>query len=356
MMPRASWKGLLRLSLVSCPVFLTPATVRTKPIRLHRVWAPRTRTPAPQTKIEEEEPAPPIAVRREAEPPQVAPLRAVAERRRQPSTAAADDQEPVVVSRVAMRAHDPTTGDELDAGEVAHGYEIERGRYVTLTKEELQALAPERSTVLDLASFVPAAELDPLFFDTSYYLHPDGSAATEPYRVIAAAMERGEVVAVTSIVLTRREHMAIVAPRNGGMMLTTLRSAEEVRAAEFRLPDDELDPEMVEIAEAILRRRAGHFDPATIRDKYQDALRELVEAKAKGLPAKPSAPIPAPSGVVDLMAALKQSLARESDIAPKAKRSTTPDRRQRALLLPMSGAGGTSGRSRKPAAVRRKGG
>jgi DNA end-binding protein Ku len=169
-------------------------------------------------------------------------------------------------------------------------------------------------------------------------------------------MQRGGVVGVTSIVLTRREHMAMVAPRNGGMMLTTLRSAAEVRAAEFRLPDDELDREMVEIAETILRRRAGHFDPATIRDKYQEALRELVEAKAKGLPAKAAAPKPAPSGVVDLMAALRQSLARESGPAPKAKRSTTPDRRQRALLLPVAGSGRTSKPNRKPAAARRKGG
>jgi DNA end-binding protein Ku len=335
-MARATWKGVLRLSLVSCPVYLTPATMRAKPIRLHRVWAPRSPTTAQEAELDEaDEQDERIAVRRGAQitPPTASPQGS--------ARTVAPEQEPeaIAVSRVSMRAHDPNTGEELDRTEVAHGYEVERGRYVTLTKEESKALAPQRSTVLDLATFVPATEIDPLYFDTAYWLHPDGSAAVEPYRVITAAMDRREMVGITSIVLMRREHMAAVAARDGGLMLTTLRAADEVREAELYLPADELDPEMIDIAEAILRRRAGRFDPATVKDKYQDALRELIEAKSEGLPARPAAQTVAQTGVASLMAALKQSLAAERGAAPKSKRKAPDDRRQRSLLLPVSGTG-----------------
>jgi len=109
-------------------------------------------------------------------------------------------------------------------------------------------------------------------------------------------------------------------------MLTTLRAADEVREPEFHLPTDKLDPDMVEIAEAILRRRSDHFDPATIRDKYRDALRELIETKAEGLPARPAAQPATRTGVIDLMAALKQWLAAEGSATskPKARRPPTP--------------------------------
>jgi DNA end-binding protein Ku len=209
--------------------------------------------------------------------------------------------------------------------------------------------------VLDLAMFVPSAEIDdPLYYDAAYWLHPDGSAAVEPYRVIAAAMEHAGMVGVTSLVLTRREHISAVIPRDGGLMLTTLRSADEVRAADLHLSDDELDPEMVEIAETILRRRAGHFDPATIRDKYQDALRDLIETKAEGLPAKVAAATPTQAGVVDLMAALKQSLAKETGTRAKPKRKAAADRRQRSMLLPVSGSGRRSKASDRQVTRRRR--
>jgi len=122
-------------------------------------------------------------------------------------------------------------------------------------------------------------------------------------------------------------------------MLTTLRAADEVREPEFHLPTDKLDPDMVEIAEAILRRRSDHFDPATIRDKYRDALRELIETKAEGLPARPAAQPATRTGVIDLMAALKQWLAAEGSATSKPKRKAPADRHQRSLLLPVTGSG-----------------
>jgi DNA end-binding protein Ku len=317
-MPRASWKGFLRLSLVSCPIYLSPAATRTKSIRLHQVWQPRVSRGAEPEEYEED-----------GQPGQDAG-RIRSETMREDAAAAE-----TAPARVALLPHDPHTGEEIDREEVVKGYEYERGRFVTFTAAELKALDVESSKIIDLDTFVPRAEVDPVYFSAPYYVYPDGGMAQETFRVIGAAMAEAGVAGIGRVTLSRRERLVMVEPRGTGMVLITLRAAEEVRAAAFEEADDDVDADMVAIAATIIRRRSGRFDPVTFQDRYQEALRELIEAKLKGLPVRPKQ-IAEPRPVVDLMAAVKRSLAQETATA-KPNRAASGDRRQASLLLPVSG-------------------
>lgn len=186
--------------------------------------------------------------------------------------------------RFALRPYDPHTGEAIDRDEVRKGYEYERGQFVTFTPAELKALDVESSRTLDLTTFVLRAEVDPIYFNTAYYLYPDGAVAVEPYRVISAAMAEAGMAGLGRLTLSRRERMVLVEPRGAGMALITLRAAEEVRRADFAEYAGEIDAEAVAIATMIIKRKPGTFEPSTFRDRYQEALRELIEAKIKGLP------------------------------------------------------------------------
>ena len=186
------------------------------------------------------------------------------------------------------------------------------------------------------------SDVDPIYFDSPYYLYPDGPIAVEVLRVIGAAMAKVGVVGLGRLTLSRRERTVMVEPRGTGMALFTLRAAGEVRAPQFGSAEGDLDAEMVAIAGAIIRQRTGNFDPSAYRDRYQEALQQLIEAKMKGVTIEPRA-VSTPSPVIDLMAALKRSLAQEPSepeqrTAQRKRTRQATDRRQRALLLPLTGA------------------
>ena len=246
-MPRASWRGFLRLSLVSCPIYLSPATSRTKPIRLRQVWRPGLadegdQSPEPERPTRVTQPSLPDLGRHDGD---------------------YDADQPQPLTRVTIRPHDPRTGEEVDKAEVVKGYEYGRDQFVTFTAEELQALDVESSKVIDLEKFVPRGDLDPVYLDTPYYLYPDGPVAEETLRVIGAAMAETGVVGLGRLTLSRRERMVAVEPRGAGMAVFMLRAANEVRAAQFGGVERDLDAEMVAIARAIIGQRTGSFDPTT---------------------------------------------------------------------------------------------
>lgn len=269
-MPRATWKGFLKLSLVSCPVFLSPATTRAKAVPLRQVWVPSALSRAEPIEDDPDEPDAPAAPRLDSA--------------HDAPTAAAHAQAPgefAPATAIALRPHDPYTGELIDRDEVRKAYEYEHGQFVTFTPDELKALDVESSKSIDLATFVPRAEVDPIYFDTPYYLYPDGAVAAEPYRVISAAMAETGMAGLGRLTLSRRERMVLVEPRGTGMMLVTLRAASQVRAADFDRYAGEIDAEAVAIGAMIIKRKIGVFDPTTFRDRYQEALRELVAAKLK---------------------------------------------------------------------------
>ena len=323
-MPRASWRGYLRLSLVSCPIYLLPATARTKPVRLHQVWQT---TPADQAgEVSDQERG------------QDVPERPAS--RFTPDDVEDHPERTRPATRITLRPHDPSTGEEVEKEDVVRGYEYERGHYVTLTPDELKALDLESSKVIDLEMFVPRGEVDPVYLNSPYYLYPDGQMAVDAIRVIGAAMADAGVVGIGRLTMSRREPMVMVEPRGTGMVLITLRAAEEVRAPQFASSDGVIDAEMLAIARAIIAQRIAKFDPSKFRDRYQEALQELVEAKMTGVAIKPRA-VATPAPVIDLMAALKRSLTQEAPTAKgavaKKRTKAAPNRRQGALLLPVSG-------------------
>ena len=255
MAARPSWHGHLRLSLVSCPVKLFPGSSSSDRVAFHTL-SRKTH------------------------------------------------------NRLRQQMFDPETGEVVDRADQISGYEFEKGRYVLVEKDEVEALKIESSQTINIERFVDQADIDELYWDNPYFMVPDGPLAQEAFAVIREAIRQKEVVGIGRVVLANRERPVALQPRGRGMLVTRLRSAEEVRNPNeifADIPDVEINDEMVSIAEQIIDRKRGPFDPAMFSDRYQTALQNLVRAKLQGeQPVQPA--VTEPGKVINLFEALRKSL------------------------------------------------
>ncbi len=239
---------------------------------------------------------------------------------------------PATGNRIRMITVDAGTEEPVERKGLVKGYEIAKGEYVIVTQEEIDSVKLESTKTIEIESFVPAADIDRLYWDNPYYLVPDGKMAAEPFAVIREAMERAGQIALGRVVMSSRERLVALEPRDRGIVATTLRSHEEVRAMKdyfADIPAIRPDPEMIAIAAKIISQKEADFDPSEFKDHYEEALRELIERKQKGHKVT-RADEPAESNVINLMDALKASLKGDAAKPKKADKPTKPAPKKRA--------------------------
>ncbi|HEX8301173.1 Ku protein [Sphingomonas sp.] len=272
MAARAYWQGQIRLALVSIPVEIYTATKSGAQIAFHQIHEPSGK------RIKYEKTAPGIGA--------------------------------------------------VEPEEIVKGFEVEKGQYVLLDQDEIDAVKLESKKTLELTQFVDAHEIDVLYYEKPYFVVPADDLAEEAFIVLREALRRSKKIGLGQLAMRGREYVVSLKPCGRGMVLETLRYADEVNKAQgyFRdIPDSEPDPELLDLASTLIEKKAGKFDPAQFHDRYVDALRDLIERKKKAKGQKiieeaDSGPDKRGSNVVDLMAALKKSL-EKGGAAPPAKKA-----------------------------------
>ena len=259
MAPRPYWKGYLKLSLVSCAVALFPATSRSERISFH--WLNRE-----------------------------------------------------TGNRLRQLMIDSDTNAPVEREERVRGYQVAKNDYLMIEEEDLDAVEIESSHTIEIERFVPRSEIDPVYLDSAYYLAPNDKVAEEAFAVIRDAMEGQGVVGLGRAVISRRERLFVLEPRDKGILATALHYNYEVREdhAYFdEIPEIEIPAEMLDLAKHIIQTKMGHFDITKFEDRYENALIEMIRAKQAGRPIEATRPQQAVT-VVNLMEALRKSIAEET--------------------------------------------
>jgi len=263
MAPRANWKGYLRLSLVSCPIALYPASSLSEKVTFNRI---NRKTG----------------------------------------------------NRLKQQNVDSETGDVVTREDTARGYEVGKGQYLIVEDQEIDAVQIESTRTIEIDQFVPRSEIDDRYIDSPYYIAPDGKVGQDAFAVIRDTIAKMNMVAVGRVVLTRREHIIALEARGRGLLVLTLRYPYEVRdeQAYFEdIPELKTPKEMLDLAAHIVQTKSGHFDPAQFEDRYENALIDLLKKKEAGEKIEPAKEGPAPQ-VVNLMDALRASIDAEKKKAP----------------------------------------
>ena len=217
---------------------------------------------------------------------------------------------------------DEETGRAVDTDNKGRGYELSKGKYVEIEPDEIDAIEFENTHTIDIDKFVPEKDIDKRYYERPYYIVPKVSGE-EAFTVIRDAMKDKGRVALARIVFANREHILAIEPWGKGLLGTTLRYDYEVRDERdaFKgIPSPRVPKEMVQLAAHILDKKSGHFDPAKFKDEYELALRKLVKRKAAGKTIERPEPTEDRSNVIDLMAALRESVGRGGQKAPVKKK------------------------------------
>ena len=276
MAPRAYWKGYLKLSLVSCPVALFPASSEREKISFHQI-------------------------------------------------------NKKTGNRIKYRKVDAETGDEVDSSDIVKGYEVGKGEYVEIEPEELEAIAIESKRTIEIDEFVPKKEIDELYLNSPYYIVPDGEVGQQAFAVIREAIRKEGMVALVRVVFTSREHVMAVEPRGKGLLGITLRYPYEVRKEDEYfddIEDEKIPKDMADLAAHIVETKAGHFKPEKFEDHYEEALKEVLKKKQAGekieVPKQRE-----PAKVISLMDALRRSVQAATSRRRVSKKSARSSARQK---------------------------
>lgn len=228
---------------------------------------------------------------------------------------------PETNNRIKMVTTDPDTGP-IERSKLVKGYEVSKGEYILLTQDEINSVKLESTKTIDIERFVPAEDIDRIYWDSPYYLAPDGKLAQEAFAVIRDSMAQAGQIGIGRVVMSTRERIVALEPRGKGILVYTLRTDAEVRKEDEvfgGISDKPADPQMIAIAQKIIEQQEGPFDPSQFVDRYEEALKDLIKAKQKGHKVAKVAE-PDDTNVVDLMAALRASLsAKAAPAKPPAK-------------------------------------
>jgi DNA end-binding protein Ku len=287
MAPRANWKGFLRLSLVTCPVALYPATSESEKIAFNQLNRKTGH-------------------------------------------------------RIRYMKVDADTGEEVANEEIVKGFKVDTDTFVELTKEELDELALESTRTIEIDEFVEREEIDPRYLIRPYYLRPDGKVGHDAFAVIRETIREMNKVAIGRVVLTNREHIIALEPLEKGLVGTLLRYPYEVRSEDEyfdEIKDVKVTKDMLDLARHIVEQKSGRFEPDKFEDHYETALVDLINTKRAGKPITPKER-PAAGNVVDLMEALRRSVGKDAAPAKAAKPGKKPRKvasGQKEMLMPISG-------------------
>jgi len=257
---------------------------------------------------------------------------------------------PKTGNRIRMIPQDAETGDEVSRKDLVKGYEFKKDTFVIISDEDFETARVETSSTIVVGKFVDAASIDPIYFDASYYLAPDGKAGSNVYAVLRDAIASTGKMALARVVIARRERAVGIIPMGPGLVAHTLHEERDINNAGDvfdDIPTGKPDPEMVELATQLIERQTGKYDPADVEDRYEARLRDVIDAKLKGEGLEPlDDGEPDRSNVVDLIAALRKSLGRNNEL-PAGKRSAVPKKASASRKRsPKSGAKSPSARKR----------